>query len=57
MKITEWDNINGLTERDETEEEKAEREASEGKTIDPTTEERIAALEAAMLEMIMGGNT
>lgn len=57
MKITEWDNINGLTERDETEEEKAEREASEGKTIDPTTEERISALEAAMLEMIMGGNT
>lgn len=57
MKITEWDNINGLTEREETEEEKAEREASEGKTIDPTTEERIAALEAAMLEMIMGGNT
>lgn len=57
MKITEWDNINGLTERDETEEEKAEREASEKKTIDPTTEERISALEAAMLEMIMGGNT
>ena len=57
MKITEWDNINGLTEREETEEEKAEREASEGKTIDPTTEERISALEAAMLEMIMGGNT
>lgn len=57
MKITEWDNINGLTEREETEEEKAEREASEGKMIEPTTEERIAALEAAMLEMIMGGNT
>lgn len=57
MKITEWDNINGLTEREETEEEKAEREASERKTIDPTTEERISALEAAMLEMIMGGNT
>lgn len=57
MKITEWDNINGLTEREETEEEKAEREASEGKMIEPTTEERVSALEAAMLEMIMGGNT
>lgn len=47
------------TERELTAEEIAAMEEAEANqpVSEPTTEERLAALEAAMLEMIMGGTT